>query len=126
MPSKSSPLEGRRRGSRPRTDATIDQLRANVSREFHDFLADIEDLIKDTTTLTGEELTQVTTKLNERVAAAKESVEQMGEQVTGAIDRQAHETATAANEYVHQEPWKAVGIGAAVGLLLGLLLARRD
>jgi ElaB/YqjD/DUF883 family membrane-anchored ribosome-binding protein len=33
--------------------------------------------------------------------------------------------ADATDAYVHENPWKAVGIAAGGGLLLGLLLARR-
>jgi ElaB/YqjD/DUF883 family membrane-anchored ribosome-binding protein len=29
------------------------------------------------------------------------------------------------DEYVHTNPWKAVGIAAAAGMLIGLLVARR-
>ena len=28
-------------------------------------------------------------------------------------------------DYVHEKPWQGIGVGAAVGLVLGLLLARR-
>ena len=33
--------------------------------------------------------------------------------------------ARAADDYVHESPWQAVGIGVGVGFLLGLLLNRR-
>ncbi|WP_247646631.1 YqjD family protein [Deefgea sp. CFH1-16] len=29
------------------------------------------------------------------------------------------------DQYVHAHPWQAVGVGAAVGLLIGFLAARR-
>ncbi|MDR0806854.1 MAG: YqjD family protein [Enterobacteriaceae bacterium] len=35
------------------------------------------------------------------------------------------EAASKADHYVHEKPWTSVGIGAAVGLVLGALLARR-
>jgi len=35
------------------------------------------------------------------------------------------EAAANADEYVHANPWQAVGAAAGVGLLLGLLLSRR-
>ncbi|HDI5924377.1 TPA: DUF883 family protein, partial [Escherichia coli] len=28
-------------------------------------------------------------------------------------------------DYVHEKPWQGIGVGAAVALVLGLLLARR-
>ena len=30
-----------------------------------------------------------------------------------------------ADDYVHENPWHGIGVGASVGLVLGLLLARR-
>ena len=30
-----------------------------------------------------------------------------------------------ADDYVHEKPWQGIGVGATVGLVLGLLLARR-
>jgi len=94
---------------------------SGIAREFHNFVADIEDLLKATTTLTGEDLQKAKAKLNERIAAAKESAAEMGETV---INR-ARKTAETTNTYVHEQPWNAVGASAAIGLLLGYLLARR-
>jgi ElaB/YqjD/DUF883 family membrane-anchored ribosome-binding protein len=31
----------------------------------------------------------------------------------------------ATDEFVHQNPWASIGIGAALGLLAGLVVARR-
>jgi ElaB/YqjD/DUF883 family membrane-anchored ribosome-binding protein len=33
----------------------------------------------------------------------------------------AHDT----DEYVHEHPWRAIGIAGAVGVLVGMLIARR-
>jgi ElaB/YqjD/DUF883 family membrane-anchored ribosome-binding protein len=29
------------------------------------------------------------------------------------------------DEYVHENPWQAIGIGAAIGFLVGLVVSRR-
>lgn len=94
---------------------------AGVSREFRNFLADVEDLIKATSTLTGDELARNRERLTERVSEARESVEALG----AAVEHRARRTAAVTDEYVREEPWKAIGIGTAVGFLLGLVLARR-
>lgn len=98
---------------------------SGVSREFHSILADIEDLLQQTTWLTGEDLARVQQKLNDRIAAARESIEEVG----SAIAKQARKTAAATDDYVREQPWQAVGIGVGVGVSLGLLagflLARR-
>lgn len=93
----------------------------DLSTEFHNFVADIEDLIKEAGTLTGDELNLAKAKLNSRLSAAKESVESLG----GEVAEQARHGASAADDYVHHQPWQAIGAGAAVGLLVGFLLARQ-
>lgn len=98
------------------------EIPSGVAREFHSFVADVEDLIKSTTNLTGEELSRAKAKLNQRIAAAKVSVEEMSE----TIANRARKTAETTNTYVHEQPWTAVGAGAAAGLLVGYLLARRS
>ncbi len=92
-----------------------------ISNEFHDFLADIETLLKQTATLTGDELSHAKEKLRERVAAAKVTAGY----ISGGIANDAYKVAATVNREVHAEPWKAIGAGAAVGILLGLLFARR-
>lgn len=55
--------------------------------------------------------------------ALKESRYRLGE--TGdALAKQTRE-ALRADEYVRDNPWTGVGIGAAVGVVLGILLTRR-
>lgn len=95
---------------------------AGASGEFHNFISDIEDLITSMTPLTGEELARAKERLSERVAAARESIAAVGDEVA---DR-ARKTARDTNHYVHEHPWQAVGIGAALGLLIGVLVARRS
>jgi ElaB/YqjD/DUF883 family membrane-anchored ribosome-binding protein len=92
-----------------------------ASREFQNFLADIEDLIKQTASVTGEDLTLAKAKLSERVAAAKQSVNHMA---TG-INEKARQGAGVTNDYVHAKPWQTIGAAAVIGLLLGFALGRR-
>lgn len=94
---------------------------SNVAREFNNFVNDIENLIKATSNLTGEELQKAKEKLNERISVAKQCATEMGE----AVADRARKTAETTNSYVHDQPWSAVGASAAVGVLLGYVLARR-
>lgn len=41
------------------------------------------------------------------------------------LKQHARDVAGNADSYVHDKPWQGVGIGAAIGLVLGVLLARR-
>lgn len=57
-------------------------------------------------------------------SALKESRARLGE-TSEAILRQTRETAARAMIMFAKNPWTGVGIGAAVGLVLGVLLSRR-
>ncbi|MDP9140205.1 MAG: hypothetical protein M3O62_05350 [Pseudomonadota bacterium] len=94
---------------------------SGVAREFHNFVADIEDLVKSTTSLTSEDLANVKARLSARIATAKLSIEEAG----GAIADKARNTVKITDDYAHDRPWQAIGIGAAVGFLAGVVLARR-
>jgi ElaB/YqjD/DUF883 family membrane-anchored ribosome-binding protein len=123
MQTLSNPSEsvtnGQRAGVKSSVIAAIDALPSRVSREFHNFVADIEDLIADATSLTGDDLARAKARIGDRIAAAKVSIEEMG----GVIVQRARKTAVATDTYVREQPWKAVGIGAGVGLLVGFVLA---
>lgn len=93
----------------------------NASSELHDFISDVEDLVKETSTLTGEDLKRAKAKLSARLESAKSSAGEMGNTIAKRSRQAAHVT----NDYVHDQPWKAIGTGAVVGLLVGFILARR-
>jgi ElaB/YqjD/DUF883 family membrane-anchored ribosome-binding protein len=93
-----------------------------------------EKLVNDLKTLIGdaEELLRATTnQAGEKIAAARQRIEQSlvegkkaladAEQVV--LDR-SKEYAETAEDYVRENPWAAVGIAAAVGLLFGLLVRK--
>lgn len=93
-----------------------------LSQEFHNFLADIETLFKSTTSLTGAELEAAKAKISERIAVAKVKAAE----VSNTISQQARDTMAYTDNYVHEKPWNAVGASAAIGFLLGYILARRS
>lgn len=95
---------------------------ADVVRDFRNFVADVEDLLKATAQSGGEDLAKAKEKLNERIAQAKTSLAAASESLA---DR-ASKTAASANEYVHEKPWPVIGAGAALGFVAGYLLTRHD
>jgi ElaB/YqjD/DUF883 family membrane-anchored ribosome-binding protein len=95
---------------------------AMVSAEFQKFLADIEDLVKASTSLTGDDLAKVKNEINARIAAAKHSVLDAGTNIA----ERAKKAADISNTYVHEQPWQVIGAGSVIGFLLGYLIARRS
>ena len=98
-------------------EVTTDQLLADLKTVMND----AEALLRATSAQTGE-------KIQEVRARAEESLRQAKARLTSIEDealRRAREVADATDEYVRENPWQSVGIAAGVGLLVGLLLARR-
>lgn len=112
---------GHSAGSTPTGSPTADAAPSGITREFKNFVADMEDLLEASTSMTGEDLAGAKANLYARVATARAFVEQ----VPGAISDRARNTAKDADHYVREQPWQAMGITAAVGLLIGFLLGRR-
>ena len=91
-------------------------------------VADLKLVVTD-----AEELLKITAgQAGDRVAAVRDKVQRGLEQAKVklvALEDKAIEqtkaTAHATDAYVHENPWKAVGIAAGAGYLFGLLMARR-
>ena len=82
---------------------------------------DAEELLKATASQTGERIAEVRAKTQESLRAAKVRLADAQEALLNKAKAVARETDT----YVHENPWKAAGIAAAVGVLVGALIARR-
>jgi ElaB/YqjD/DUF883 family membrane-anchored ribosome-binding protein len=78
-------------------------------------------LSKDIVAVAGD-ATNLLKNLGERkLDSAKEALSE----ARSAVTREARQAAGSTEEYVHAHPWQAMAAAGAVGLLLGLLLARR-
>jgi ElaB/YqjD/DUF883 family membrane-anchored ribosome-binding protein len=97
-------------------EVTKEQLIA----DFKTVVADAEALLRATANQGGEELAAVRTKAEESLKVLKSRI--ADGQV--ALLAKTREAARATDAYVHESPWKAVGVAAGVGLLIGLFSAR--
>ncbi|HEY6529863.1 MAG TPA: DUF883 family protein [Cellvibrionaceae bacterium] len=102
--------------------AHLQHASADIAKEFKSFVTDIEGLIKETASLTGDDLVKGKAKIAQRIDSAKKTVGEAGY----SLIEQACKTAKVTNKYAHEEPWIMIGAGAAVTFLLGTLLARRN
>jgi ElaB/YqjD/DUF883 family membrane-anchored ribosome-binding protein len=84
-------------------------------------LADAEALLAATAGDTGEGITELRGRVKRTLAQAKDGLADAQE----AVVVRAKAAAKATDDYVHESPWKAIGISAGVGLLLGALIGRR-
>jgi ElaB/YqjD/DUF883 family membrane-anchored ribosome-binding protein len=98
-------------------EVTTDQLLTDLKTVMND----AEALLRATSTQTGEKIQEVRARAEESLRQAKARLSSIEEEAL----RRAREVADATDEYVRENPWQSVGIAAGVGLLVGLLLARR-
>jgi ElaB/YqjD/DUF883 family membrane-anchored ribosome-binding protein len=98
-------------------EVTTDQLLADLKT----VMDDAEALLRATSSQTGEKIQEVRARAEESLRQAKARLSSIEDEAL----RRAREVADATDEYVRENPWQSVGIAAGVGLLLGLLLARR-
>lgn len=103
-----------------RADRNGDQPAARAD-EWRNLVADVEDLIKKVANVDDEEVAEIRAKVEDTLAKAKSSAT---ESVTALRD-QADDVTEATDKYVRQNPWAAVGIAAAVGVVIGLIAGRR-
>ncbi|GLR08142.1 hypothetical protein COO59_07740 [Mixta theicola] len=99
------------------TDTTSEHLRAELKN-----LADtLEEVLSHSTDKSKSELDKLRSKAR---AALDESRLRLGE--TGdRLSQTTREAVSHADDYVRENPWHGVGIGAAIGLAIGMLISRR-
>ncbi len=99
------------------TTSTKDKLLADLKV----VLADAEELLKLTANQAGERVGAA----RERVQASLEKAKVRLAELEDLAAERTRIAAKATDEFVHEHPWKAVGIAAGVGLIIGLLIGRR-
>ncbi|MBI5613196.1 MAG: DUF883 domain-containing protein [Gammaproteobacteria bacterium] len=90
-------------------------------KDFKNVVADTEDLLRATASQTGEKVANVRARVEEGLAVTKKQLADLEE---GLVEK-SKAAARATDELVQEHPWKAVGVAAAVGFLLGMLTSRR-
>jgi len=95
--------------------------RDRLAAELRSLVSDAEEMLKAASRTGNDQLNLVRERLERGVGAARDELNAFQE----AAFETARRTAADTNEYVHEHPWNAVGIAAAVGVLLGVLLTRR-
>lgn len=99
------------------TDISRDKL----ASDMRIVIADAEELLRATAGQMGEKAVVARERIQESLRVAKDKLARAEEVV---VDK-TKAAARATDDYVHDHPWGAVGIAAAVGLVIGMLISRR-
>jgi ElaB/YqjD/DUF883 family membrane-anchored ribosome-binding protein len=100
---------------------TTDVSKEKLVADLKVVVADAEELLRATASQAGEKVSAARERIQASLAGAKVKLADAEQ----AVAEQAKKAAKATDEYVHENPWRAVGIAAVAGLVLGVLIARR-
>jgi ElaB/YqjD/DUF883 family membrane-anchored ribosome-binding protein len=78
--------------------------------ELRNVIADAEELLRVTADEAGPKVQEVRARAEESLRAAREQLQGAGKHL---------------DAHVRENPWAAVGVAAAIGLLAGILLSRK-
>ena len=92
-----------------------------ASQEARNLMSDVQDLLSRVAHVADPEIARVRARVERGLASAKQTLADG----TDRVQRHAKNAAVASDTYVREQPWQAVGIAAAAGLLIGFLVARR-
>lgn len=81
-----------------------------LMQDLRAVMVDAEELLKETAGQTGERIEKARARAEQSVSKARERVQAAGQEV---------------NDRVQENPWTAIGVAAAVGLVVGMMLGRK-
>lgn len=97
----------------PQRDRLMNDLRLVIS--------DAEELLRMTADQVGDSTTEIRSRIQSRLEEARADLAGLQDAATARVKAAGRAT----DEFVHEHPWQSIGIAAAIGLVVGLLIQRR-
>ena len=101
--------------------ASNDVSKEKLVADLKVVVADAEELLRATASQAGEKVSAARERIQASLATAKVKLTD----AERALLEKSKQAAKAADEYVRENPWQAVGVAAVAGLVLGVLISRR-
>ncbi|MNG85483.1 hypothetical protein D3C76_663080 [compost metagenome] len=95
-----------------------DQIKDQVFSELQALIEESEKLLNDSASLVGEEAESLRAQVSLKLKQAREATSNMRSKAQPVVD--------ATQDYIGGHPWQTVAISAGFGLVIGLLLGRRN
>ncbi|MGF6192795.1 DUF883 family protein [Serratia sp. 2723] len=97
-----------------------DKVERNIDQDVNLLADTLDEVLRDSSSKTKEELHELHNKAKGILRDARARFSD-----SSSLTQHARDAVGNADSYVRDKPWQGVGIGAAVGVVLGVLLARR-
>ena len=93
----------------------------NLSSDVQAAISGAEDMLRQAKAATGDKAAELRERAMEQLKAVREKMHDAQQ----AVIEKGRAAARVTDDFVHENPWKAIGAGMAAGVLIGLLLNRR-
>jgi ElaB/YqjD/DUF883 family membrane-anchored ribosome-binding protein len=84
-------------------------------------VADAEELLRSTASQAGEKAAAARARLQESLQSARERLSS----AEAAVVERTKQAVQVTDQYVHDNPWKSIGVAFSVGIIIGMLIGRR-
>ena len=96
-------------------------LKNDLLKDFNSVVNEGEQLLKSVVDEGGDQANALRVKMESNLKAAKDKLRHIEE---AAIET-TKTAVRATDNYVHENPWRAIGVAVGIGAVIGLLLNRR-
>ena len=103
-----------------RTD--VYEAKDQLLQDFHKVVGDTESLLRALASVPGDKAAELRASVEQNLGAAKARVRQL----QGAAIERGTAAAKVTDEYVHENAWAMIGVAAAIGLVVGLVIGSSD
>lgn len=104
-----------------RTHESTEQLKQDLQH----LSQTIEELVSATADDSRNNIKELRARAEKRLKDTRERLESRGERLYGEARETLDQQVDACDRYVRDNPWTSIGIGAGVGVVIGMLIGRR-
>ena len=97
------------------------EMNKDLRDDLHEAIDQAQDLLKQAKEVGGEKAEELQNQANKILENAKKDFSRYYQRAT----EEGKQIACNVNDCVHENPWRAVGIAAVAGIVLGAILARK-
>jgi ElaB/YqjD/DUF883 family membrane-anchored ribosome-binding protein len=97
------------------------EQKAKLMNDLRMVIEDAQEILRMTADQVGDSAVGVRARVEARLAEATRDLRDLQEAAATRVKA----AGDAADEFVQENPWKSIGIAAGIGLVVGLLIARR-
>ena len=97
------------------------QQKAKLMHDLQVVIEDAQEVLRMTADQVGDSAVGVRARVEARLAEATSDLKHLQDAAVLRAKAAGHAT----DEFVHENPWKSIGIAAGIGLVVGLLVGRR-